>query len=56
MYAIENRLDFVSLDDESLQRRRKFVGERDFPLASEQQTYFRSSPAVRKLHFPIQNS
>ena len=31
IYAIENRLDFVFLDDKSLQRRHKFVGERDFP-------------------------
>ena len=30
IYAIENRLDFVFIDDKSLQRRRKFVGERDF--------------------------
>ena len=31
VYFIENKLDFVSFDDKNLQRRRKFVGERDFP-------------------------
>ena len=31
IYFIENKLDFVSFDDKNLQRRRKFVGERDFP-------------------------
>ena len=30
IYLIENKLDFVSFDDKNLQRRRKFVGERDF--------------------------
>ena len=27
-----NKLDFVSFDDKNLQRRRKFVDERDFPI------------------------
>ena len=31
IYFIENKLDFVSFDDKNLQRRRKIVGERDFP-------------------------
>ena len=31
VYVIETKLDFVSLDDKNLQRRRKIVGERDFP-------------------------
>ena len=31
-YVIENKLDFVSFDDKNLQRRRKFVGERAFPI------------------------
>ena len=31
IYLIENKLDFVSFDDKNLERRRKFVGERDFP-------------------------
>ena len=28
----QTKLDFVSFDDKNLQRRRKFVGERDFPI------------------------
>ena len=33
VYAIETtELDFVSFDDKNLQRRRKFVGERDTKL------------------------
>ena len=31
VYVIETKLDFVSIDDKNLQRRRKIVGERDFP-------------------------
>ena len=31
IYLIENKLDFVSFDDKNLERRSKFVGERDFP-------------------------
>ena len=31
IYFIENKLDFVCFDDKNLQRRRKFVDERDFP-------------------------
>ena len=31
IYLIETKLDFVSFDDKNLERRRKFVGERDFP-------------------------
>ena len=30
--AIETKLNFVSLDDKNLQRRRQFVGERDTKL------------------------
>ena len=29
--VIETKLDFVSIDDKNLQRRRKIVGESDFP-------------------------
>ena len=29
IYIIKTKLDFVSFDDKNLQRRRKFVGERD---------------------------
>ena len=32
IYLIENKLDFLSFDDKNLQRRRKFFGERDFPV------------------------
>ena len=32
IYIIETKLDFVSFNDKNLQRRRKFVGERDFPI------------------------
>ena len=32
IHAIETKLDFVSFDDKNLQKRRKFVGERDFPI------------------------
>ena len=28
----QTKLDFVSFHDKNLQRRRKFVGERDFPI------------------------
>ena len=31
IYVIETKLDFVSFDDKNLQRRHKFVVERDFP-------------------------
>ena len=30
MYVNETKLDFVSFNDKNLQRRRKFVSERDF--------------------------
>ena len=32
IYIIETKLDFVSFNDLNLQRWRKFVGERDFPI------------------------
>ena len=32
IYVIETKKDFVSFDHKNLQRRRKFVGERDFPV------------------------
>ena len=32
IYVIETKPDFVSFDDKNLQRRRNFVGERDFPI------------------------
>ena len=31
-YVIETKLEFVSINDKHLQRRQKFVGERDFPI------------------------
>ena len=31
-FIIETKLDFVSFNDKNLQRRRKFVTERDFPI------------------------
>ena len=31
VYVIETKLDFVSFADKNIQRRRKIVGERDFP-------------------------
>ena len=31
IYIIETKQDFVSFSDKNLQRRRKFVGERDVP-------------------------
>ena len=30
--VIETKLDIVSVDDKNLQRRRKVVGQRDFPI------------------------
>ena len=38
-----NKLDFVSFDDKNLQRRRKFVDERDFPLQTLIQIKFNSA-------------
>ena len=32
VYVIETKLDFVSFDNKNLQRRQKFVGQRDFPI------------------------
>ena len=32
IFVIETKLDFVSFNDKHLQRRRKFVAERDFPI------------------------
>ena len=32
IHVIQTKLDFVSFDDKNLQRRREFVGERDFPI------------------------
>ena len=32
VYIIETKLDFVSFNDKNLQRWRKFIGERDFPI------------------------
>ena len=32
IFIIETKLDFVSFNDKHLQRRRKFVAERDFPI------------------------
>ena len=32
IYIIETKLDFVPFNDKNLPRRRKYVGERDFPI------------------------
>ena len=32
VYIIETKLDFVSFKDKNLQKWRKFIGERDFPI------------------------
>ena len=32
IFIIETKLDFVSFHDNHIQRRRKFVAERDFPI------------------------
>ena len=32
IYSIETKLDFVSFNHKNLQRRPKFVAERDFPI------------------------
>ena len=32
IFIIETKVDFVSFNDKHLQRRRKFVAERDFPI------------------------
>ena len=32
IYVIETKLGFVSFDNKNLQRRRKLVGKRDFPV------------------------
>ena len=32
IYIIEAKLGFSSFNDKNLQRRQKFVGERDFPI------------------------
>ena len=32
IFIIETKLDFVSFNDKHLQRRRKFLAERDFPI------------------------
>ena len=32
IYVIETKLEFVSIDNKNLQRRRKFVGKGDFPI------------------------
>ena len=31
-YVLKTKLEFVSINDKHLPRRRKFVGERDFPI------------------------
>ena len=49
VYFIENKLDFVSFDDKNLQRRRKFVGERDFPLTFQCPSHSRDPEFVTSL-------
>ena len=46
VYIIKTKLDFVSFNDKNLQRRRKFVGECDFPI---QNSYSRFSHDVTKI-------